>query len=346
MNKFKKVGLSALAGSLAAFAANAGELAVSGSAEVTYHNDSGSGDTTGNPFGLQKKVKFSGSGELDNGYSFTFMTHQLQSAAGWTSAHLTLDMGDMGTIGFDQGSGLGHVGGIDDVTPTAGEEVWHGLGTSTYAYYGPGTTGSTSAWNYALPTIVDGLAVNVNYVNQTGGGKTNADGNSGATTSLKGSGTDVIFSYSGDMVPGLTIGGGIGDVDSTTTATGSYEDNVWYVKYAMGPITVGYSEFESRYTSTGTANGHDGNVWGVSFAVNDNLSVSYGESEVSFLTSGYSGNAINGSGTQVEQTTEGVNISYSMGGMTIRGTQTEGANMDGTTGSSDELTEVSVSLAF
>jgi outer membrane protein OmpU len=55
MNKFKKVGLSALAGSLAAFAANAGELAVSGSAEVTYHNDSGSSDTTGNPFGLQKK---------------------------------------------------------------------------------------------------------------------------------------------------------------------------------------------------------------------------------------------------------------------------------------------------
>jgi outer membrane protein OmpU len=345
MNNFKKVGLSALAGSLAAFAANAGELAVSGSAEVTYHSDGGSGDTTGNPFGLKKAYALTGNGELDNGWSFTLMMNSLQSNAGYTSAHLTMDMGDLGTLGFDQGSGLGHVGGIDDKTPTAGEEVWHGLGTTTYAYYGPGTTGSQNAWNYQLPSLVDGLSLNVNYVNQTGAGKSSADAN-GGTGSTKGSGTDVTFSYAGDTIPGLTVGGGIGTVDSSTSATGDYEDNVWYINYAIGPVTVGYSEFESRYTSTGTANGHDGNVWGVSFAVNDNLSVSYGESETDFLTSGYSGNAISGTGAQVMQSTEGVNISYSMGGMTIRGTQTEGSNVDGTSGTSDELTEVSVSLAF
>jgi outer membrane protein OmpU len=344
MNKFKKVGLSALAGSLAAFSAHAGELAVTGSAEVTYHNDQATADTTGNPFGLQKKFALTGTGELDNGFTFTYMMNSLQSNAGYTSAYLKMDMGDLGTIAFDQGSGQGHVGGIDDVTPTAGEEVWHGLGSTTTPFKGAGSTGSTNAWNYKLPTMVDGLAVNVNYVNQTGGGKTSADGNTGASTDMTGSGTDVIFSYSGDLVPGLTIGGGIGDVDSSTSAQGDKEDWVLYAKYAIGNLTVGYSQFESRYTSSGNT-GHDGNVWGVSYAINDNISVSYGESETDFLASGYTDDAINGD-KHVKQTTEGLNISYTMGGMSIRATNTEGSNIDGSSGTSDELTEVSVSLAF
>ena len=39
MNNLKKIGVSALAGSLVAFAANAGELSVSGSANLTYTNE-------------------------------------------------------------------------------------------------------------------------------------------------------------------------------------------------------------------------------------------------------------------------------------------------------------------
>ena len=50
MNNFKKIGLSALAGSLAAFSANAAEMSVSGSAAVTYNNGDSS-EVTGNPYG-------------------------------------------------------------------------------------------------------------------------------------------------------------------------------------------------------------------------------------------------------------------------------------------------------
>ena len=39
MNNLKKIGVSALAGSLVAFAANAGELSVSGSANLTYTDE-------------------------------------------------------------------------------------------------------------------------------------------------------------------------------------------------------------------------------------------------------------------------------------------------------------------
>ena len=72
MNKLTKVGCSALCGSLAVFSvANAGELAVTGSAELTYMSHGAS--TTGNPFGMDRELKFSASTELDNGITVSVM---------------------------------------------------------------------------------------------------------------------------------------------------------------------------------------------------------------------------------------------------------------------------------
>jgi hypothetical protein len=57
MNKLTKVGCSALCGSLAAIsAANAGDLSVTGGADVTY--TSLGSQTTGNPFGMASAVTF------------------------------------------------------------------------------------------------------------------------------------------------------------------------------------------------------------------------------------------------------------------------------------------------
>ena len=68
MNKLNKIGISALCGSLAAIlAANAGELTVTGGADVTW--TSLSGQVTGNPLGIGSNFGFSGSGELDNGWT-------------------------------------------------------------------------------------------------------------------------------------------------------------------------------------------------------------------------------------------------------------------------------------
>ena len=44
MNNLKKIGLSALAGSLVAISANAAELSVSGSVEVTYTDTGGTAE--------------------------------------------------------------------------------------------------------------------------------------------------------------------------------------------------------------------------------------------------------------------------------------------------------------
>jgi outer membrane protein OmpU len=52
MNNMKKIGLSALAGSLVAFSANAAELSVAGGVELTYTDTGGNkgNEVTGNSY--------------------------------------------------------------------------------------------------------------------------------------------------------------------------------------------------------------------------------------------------------------------------------------------------------
>ena len=129
MDNLKKLGLSALAGSLVAFSANAGELSVSGGAKISYTGGSGNEDdqNDGNRFGMQRLVTMSGSGELDNGMSVSLVhTFATSTGDGSTSA-ITLDMGSMGTLGYGQDSYQVGISKIDDIIPTAEEEVSNGL---------------------------------------------------------------------------------------------------------------------------------------------------------------------------------------------------------------------------
>ena len=65
MNKLKKVGLTALATTLVASSAYAGEISVSGSASLNYSGLSTASDS--NPYTMGDSVTFSGGGDLDNG---------------------------------------------------------------------------------------------------------------------------------------------------------------------------------------------------------------------------------------------------------------------------------------
>ena len=133
MTNWKKAGLTALAGSLVAFSANAGDLSVSGSATITYTGNTGAQDGRGGTatdghdgqrWGLGRTISFTGSGEMDNGWTVT-LTQSL--AAGAVSGNgVSLDMGDMGTLDYQNSTAARGIGKIDDVMPTAHEEVWDG----------------------------------------------------------------------------------------------------------------------------------------------------------------------------------------------------------------------------
>ena len=63
----KKIGLTALAGSLVATSAFAGEMSVAGGASITVEHKNGTAADSGKSYTMGNQLTFSGSGELDNG---------------------------------------------------------------------------------------------------------------------------------------------------------------------------------------------------------------------------------------------------------------------------------------
>ena len=180
MINIKKIGLTALAGSLVAVSAYAGELSVSGGAKMTYTADTGNEDVQddGNRFGLQKSIGFTGSGELDNGHTVS-LAHYMAATGALSSTILTYDMGDMGKLKYMQEVLTLGMEIIDDLTPTADEEIWNGLDTEGAANETPvgrASLGNTG-FNYTYSAI-DGVQVDVGYSPKSTGGS-NDDGVNG-----------------------------------------------------------------------------------------------------------------------------------------------------------------------
>ncbi len=148
MINYKKVGLTALAGSLAAVTATAGELSVTGGANLTYVTKS-TGNTA-QSLGLDKDVKFSGSGELDNGYTFSWH-HLTTDALASSSAATVLTMGSLGSIGIGTGGGTNVNGAYDEPIPTAYEENSDAGGQAPANYIG--SYSDDNALVYQMPAM-------------------------------------------------------------------------------------------------------------------------------------------------------------------------------------------------
>mgnify|MGYP003317630881 CR=1 FL=1 len=128
MNTLKKIGLTALGTSLVAGSAYAGEITASGDAGYTWSSEE-VGVRTDEGYGFNHDITFSGSGELDNGFTVS-TTMILIEDTGISSSNVTLGMGGLGSIAI--GNGLANVGGaFDDVTPRAYEENHDGMKTAT-----------------------------------------------------------------------------------------------------------------------------------------------------------------------------------------------------------------------
>ena len=334
MNNLKKVGLTALAGSLAAVSANAAEMSVSGATLLTYTSEH-STETTGNPFGMKTNLGFTASGDV-NGMTVSYMQASVDQIGGMSSARLSIDMGDMGTLAFDQGSGSG-LATIDDKTPTAAEEIWDGLDAAVGNADGlVGAAGNTGVFNY-IQTIA---GITVNAAARKGSGTANADGSSSGTN---GSAMDVAFTGAGDMfgVDGLAWGVGYGEADAGETATQAGSKNsdkhaTIFANYSFGPATFGYQMSQITYGANGTAS-QETDAWGLAFNVNDDLSISYGEREVEYGNAG---------AAHVTENGDGVAVAYTMGSMKIAGNRNEVSSNNGSTGADDAMTEIALSFAF
>ena len=329
MNNLKKIGLSALAGSLVAISANAAELSVSGSVEVTYTDTGGTvgNEITGNSFGAKSDMTFTGSGDV--GFGTVTMNRALSDAGAITTSYQTLDMGDMGTFSFDSTAGqLVGIAANDDLMPTAYEEVWTGVSGS-----GISGVGSTNVIGYT--NTFAGVSISAGYTNAEGSGQTGESASSGA--GFHGSTRDVYLSMS--PIDGLTIGAGQSVNSSTDTSTTSSDtvESVANIVYTMGPVSAGYRMGESE-DGTASAASHAITGWSVAFNVNDNFAVSYGELE-------NEQNAIGATAAITEEVT-GLSAAYTMGAASVRFNHSESSNDGNVANVDDETTEISLALSF
>jgi len=332
MDNLKKVGLTALAGSLAAVSAHAAEMTVSGATVLTYTSEDTS-EVTGNPYGMKTNIGFTASGDV-NGYTVSYMQTSMDKFAGMSSARLSVDMGDMGTIAYDQGSGSG-LATIDDKTPTAAEEIWDGLDGVTVGGL-VGAAGNSGVFNYI--NTFGGLTLNA--AGRKGSGTSNSDGSS---SGAGGSAMDFALTGAGDMLglDGLAWGVGYGTADAgeqqnLAGAEDADTHGTIFANYSFGPATFGMQKSSIDFGANGTAS-QATDAWGLAVNVNDDISVSYGERDVEYGTA---------AGAHVTENGEGIAIAYTMGSMKIAGNRNEVSNNDGTTGSNDQMTEIALSFAF
>jgi len=373
MDKLKKIGLSALAGSLVAVSANAGEMSVSGSFGMTYSTQSGDTDginddydvsganpNQGQGIGNDKDFSVSGSGELDNGWTFSGGT-LLTDAMGLSSSSLTLTMGSLGSVMVGNTTG-GNSTKYDVQTPYAYEEVDDGGALSLSAnYVGSWMDGNSLVYGSPSFDLMAGMTatVHVEYAVEASDAAT-VDGGVSSDTTYDG-GKSLGVTLAGN---GLTIGVYGAERERTNTGeTANFTNDVfagvYYINYAMGPVSVGYSQ--SYYDSgldgaadattvaknVGAAEGiFETETYSIAFNVNDNLSVSYAKAEDTYDAQAAGSEAA----TVINDVTmdmKSIQAAYSMGAMSIKAYRTETDNAEyQTNGGSLTVTEVALGLAF
>ena len=305
----KKIGLTALAGSLVATSVYAGELAVSGSASMKVVHVNGGAANTGKSFSMGNSVTFSGGGELDNGMTVAVSFELDQGAADgsqtttqttadgavFDSHSVTVSSDALGALTFAGHGGSSAQSAIDT---TAAGDLWDSTFAITAAQDPKASKTSNNMISYTLPSVVDGVALALSYVP--------------TSSAVAASSTAYSIAYTG--VEGLAVHYASGE-DNTTTGSTADVDTI-KATYAYGPISVGYSSTEYDNENTGADQDQDVESYNISYTVSDNISVSYGSETIS------EPNDTDDQDIEVS----GIKASYTTGGMTISGAMIDADN--------------------
>ena len=341
MKTWKKAGLTALAGSLVATSAFAGAVTVSGTANLTYTGNTGAQDTggpaavstgqDGNRWGLNQSLSFAGSGEMDNGW--TVSVSQTLANGSSTGIGMTLDMGDAGSLNYESDTGARGIGKIKDMMPTADEDAANGLDANgTTAAGGVSGTIAAGTTGFHYSKAMDMVEIGVGYAPKGGGTSAN-----GAVTGLGATASATSAFIKVDPMDGLEIGFGVGEYTAAAGGDASKTDDIdtAYASYVYGPVTFAYQVSNTDTDDSTTATSDDEQTkWGVLYAVNDEMSISYQniENDDSLLA--------------VDEEATGISMSYTVGSMTFKAHRNKGTNLGNAVSNESEHTELGVTFAF
>jgi outer membrane protein OmpU len=293
-------------------------MSVSGAASITFDDTNRGKADRGNGFYMGDSLKFNASGETDNGIGVAVY---YEIDGGVLDDHNLKLSGDFGTITFDGHGGSSAMGAVDDKTPNAYEEAWDIIDTDgTSATGSPtvinGSGGGDGMWIYNSPNM-GGAVLTVAYRNHV----------SAAAESM----TDFALALSPEGIDGLTLG--VAMSNNTIGANVDSDESTMYATYATGGFTFGLQASDLDHT-TATSD-QESIAYGVTYAVNDDLSIGYSYHELETELT-----------TDEDQKSTGISASYTMGGMTLAGASNDTKNIAGTATRDHEGYEFTLSFAF
>ena len=331
--------LVALAFLFSVSTANAGELSVTGSMEVTYHKEVDR--TTGNPLGMDRELKFSGSTELDNGITVSVMQDTDDNLT-YGNSKITFG-GVAGLVDIYVGTDGSELDAIDDITPNAYEEA-NAL-SGTYKDVGGLANEMGIGVKFEVPFLGTVKAQHIPNVD----GTKNADNNASGSTDANGSGNELVvitplggLPVVGDVLDGFTLTLGYSEDEVSTVANTS--DRFEYTAALTGSVgnfKFGYQREvidEGQTVALTDADFYKVESIGLAYAINDALSISYNmmEQEQHNIDADSS----------FTQDTDAISIGYTVGGMTIgfQDASTDNANM--VKNAKDDTRTIGISVAF
>ena len=351
MKTIMKMVLGTLASLSMIFSVNAGELGVSGSAKATYVIVNGANFDNG--IGVTNELNFTASGEMDNGYAWSYSMELDPDATDGSALNddtqISIKLNDMGTFkicvsecgngkeyAFDQSAYVAMTDtGLD-------EGITYPISESSYA-----------SLQYHTPELPFGTTASIAYgqTPRTMGASGNSKG--GATTPGANTAGNSIEAYSVVTKPidGLTVSAhyySVKDYDDGSTIEDQLAEGGSYgITYAAGNLTVGYGKSYNapEDTSTTRTDGatqveyHDNTGYSIGYAVNDELSVSYSNesSEASYQTS---------STTSYDVEVDTIQAAYALGGATLSIARGDYENISHINGRDGSDTIIALSFAF
>jgi len=324
MDKLKKVGLTALGTALVSTSAIAADYAVGGGAKLTLVG--GDKSNEGNGWSMLDSITFRASSDLDNG--MTVSMSQNLSAGAANNTNVTINMNEMGSLVFWKQGGTSVPGSWDDMMPAANEESWNGM-TGTVGGAGAIIAAGANAdmFRYSI-NVMDGVDLYASYSPSDG------------TAAVKSSQSFGV-QYTG--IEGLTVGYANGDNNeqvavtngnATNSAAGAdIENTSMFIKYAFDSFTIGMQDNESDSTTANADTSY--RAYGISYAVTEDISVSYAVGTVDFELA-----------NSEDQETSAIGVSYTSGGITVSGSVHDGENLGGSSATTADRTDYELNIAF
>ena len=333
--------------------ANAGELGVSGTAKATYNILSGQTNVS-KGIGITNELNFTASGELDNGYTWSYSMEldpdavaADNGAAQNDDTKLTVST-PYGTFGvFVSEGGL-------DVEDAGSQSVYArptdmGDPSATSDNY---TIDSYNNIQYHTPADMLPFGVTAKIAYATGLDAYGSGNNAGAviTDADEGMGDSATeYQVKAAPIDGLTVGASYIEFSGSGTANTVQdpESGAYYATYATGPFSIGYSKAYkapivgnlTAASTVETVDYYDQTNMSVAYAASDNLSVSY-EKETS------EANYVLNTTADVEQESTSVQIAYTMGGATLAVAHSSHDNVGYTDAANQDQTLFAITLSL